>query len=102
MTKLRRRTPRRQPSLIVKRSIQIGDLKTGVSLENEFFDALNEIAAAQGAPTSALILMIDKRRRQQQRRMVNLSSAIRVYVLGYYMKRAEEVRRESLTGKQWG
>ena len=66
--------------------------KTSVSLESEFIDALKKVAADQGIRTPALTLMINKRRQQQARRG-SLSSAIRVNLLRYYMKRAEEARR---------
>jgi predicted DNA-binding ribbon-helix-helix protein len=89
---VRRPRPPRSHSRIVKRTIYLGDRKTSVSLENEFLDSLKKVAADQGTRTSALTLMINKRRRQQAQGG-SLSSAIRLYVLGYYMKRAEEARR---------
>jgi predicted DNA-binding ribbon-helix-helix protein len=48
-----------------------------VSLEAPFWDALREIAAARGRSVQALIGEIDAGRGEQ-----NLSSAIRVFVLG--------------------
>ena len=66
--------------LIVKRSIDVADHKTSVSLEAEFWDALKEIAAALNTPVSKLVSTI-KIGRQPGR---NLSSAIRVFILEYY------------------
>jgi predicted DNA-binding ribbon-helix-helix protein len=51
-----------------------------VSLEQEFWDALNEIADASGKPLSRLIDDIDKR----QGRGKNLSSALRLFVLAHF------------------
>jgi predicted DNA-binding ribbon-helix-helix protein len=61
---------------IVKRSVSIAGHRTSVSLEQPFWEALHEIAAAQGRPVQALVGEIDASRGQQ-----NLSSAIRVFVL---------------------
>lgn len=61
---------------IVKRSVSIAGHRTSVSLEQPFWEALQEIAAAQGRPVQALVGEIDASRGQQ-----NLSSAIRVFVL---------------------
>ena len=61
---------------IVKRSVMIAGHRTSVSLEEPFWQALREIAAARGASVQALIGNIDAGRAEQ-----NLSSAIRVFVL---------------------
>jgi hypothetical protein len=53
--------------------------KTSVSLEDEFWTALKEIATTQNVGIPKLISMIDSQRRNN-----NLSSAIRVYVLNYF------------------
>jgi predicted DNA-binding ribbon-helix-helix protein len=80
----RRRTPPAQPPKIVKTFAIIGDRKISVSLENEFLDALKEIAAVHGMSMAALVRVINRER------LGSLSAAIRVYVLGHYMRRAEE------------
>ena len=61
---------------IVKRSVMIAGHRTSVSLEETFWQALREIAAARGQSVQALIGTIDAGRAEQ-----NLSSAIRVFVL---------------------
>jgi predicted DNA-binding ribbon-helix-helix protein len=61
---------------IVKRSVMIAGHRTSVSLEEPFWQALREIAAARGQSVQALIGTIDAGRAEQ-----NLSSAIRVFVL---------------------
>jgi predicted DNA-binding ribbon-helix-helix protein len=52
---------------------------TSVSLEEEFYDDLLKIAAAQNVSCNKLITQIDSERTTD-----NLSSAIRLYVLQYY------------------
>lgn len=65
-----------------KRSITLSGHRTSVSLEQEFWDALNDIARAGGQPLARLIDDIDKR----QERGNNLSSALRLFVLAHYRK----------------
>ncbi len=65
-----------------KRSVIIAGHPTSVSLEEPFWDALKEIAAARGMSAAALIAEIDRDRSG------NLSSAIRVHVLHEVRRRA--------------
>ena len=66
-------------SLIAKRSIVIDGHKTSVSLEDAFWSTLKVIANERNETLSQLIAKIDKERQQG-----NLSSAIRLFVLGRY------------------
>ncbi|HSI40669.1 MAG TPA: ribbon-helix-helix domain-containing protein [Xanthobacteraceae bacterium] len=66
-------------SPVVKRSIVIAGHKTSVSLEDQFWDALKEIAASRRSTLSEIVASIDTDRNQG-----NLSSAIRLYVLGHF------------------
>ena len=66
-------------SVVIKRSILINGRKTSVSLENEFWDALREIAEHENVAISALVEVIN-----QGRDNINLSSAIRVFVFNHY------------------
>ena len=66
-------------SLISKRSIVIANHKTSVSLEDKFWDSLKEIAAEQDMTLAELVAAIDADREHG-----NLSSAIRLFVLGVY------------------
>ena len=66
-------------SPVVKRSIVIAGHKTSVSLEDEFWKCLKEIAGGRDMTLSDLVATIDTDRRQG-----NLSSAIRLFVLDYY------------------
>jgi predicted DNA-binding ribbon-helix-helix protein len=70
-------------SAVVKRSVVIGGHKTSVSLEDEFWTQLREIAGAKQATVSQLLAQIDERRDSP-----NLSSAIRVYVLEHFRNSA--------------
>ena len=64
-----------------KRSLTIARHRTSISLEDEFLNALNDIARSDGKSTAALIGEIDKRRCMMQERQPSLSAAIRLYVL---------------------
>ena len=66
-------------SIVLKRSIVIGGHKTSVSLEDEFWREVKEIALAQQTTVSKLVEEIDSSRAN-----ANLSSAVRLYVLTYY------------------
>jgi predicted DNA-binding ribbon-helix-helix protein len=74
-------------SQIFKRSVNLGEHMTSVHLEDAFWGALKEIAAAQETPVSHLIAAIDSERRERQH--LNLSSAIRLFVLDYYRSRMQ-------------
>jgi predicted DNA-binding ribbon-helix-helix protein len=84
-------------SRIVKRSIVIAGHKTSISLEEDFWQALKEIAARRNMRLSELVTPIDA-----ERVHTNLSSAIRLFVLGFYRleleaTRARRPRREPST-----
>jgi predicted DNA-binding ribbon-helix-helix protein len=66
-------------SPVLKRSIVIEGHKTSVSLEDEFWDSFKEIASERGMTVAAMIGAIDGSRKH-----ANLSSAIRLFVLGVY------------------
>jgi len=71
---------------VIKRSILINGKKTSVSLENEFWDALHEIAKYKNTTAAKLAGEIAR-----QRNTVNLSSAIRIFVYNHF---------RSIQGKQ--
>jgi predicted DNA-binding ribbon-helix-helix protein len=66
-------------SPVVKRSIVIAGHKTSVSLEDAFWRGLKEIAVSRHTTLSDLVATIDSGRQHG-----NLSSAIRLFVLGHY------------------
>ena len=62
-------------SPVVKRSIVLHGHKTSVSLEDEFWKGLKEVADKRLITLSALVDIIDAQRQQG-----NLSSALRLFV----------------------
>ena len=87
-------------SPMVKHSISIVGHKTTVSLEDPFWDLLKEIAQKQVQTLSEIVAKIDK-----DRKHANLSSAIRLFVLGYVRDEIashEKVARPSTRRKKDG
>jgi len=72
-------TRHRKNTTVVKRSIELARHKTSVSLENQFWEALREIAHKRNIPIAVLIEQIDNNRIGS-----NLSSSIRLFVLSYF------------------
>ena len=70
----------------VKRSIMLHGRKTSVSLEQPFWHAVQTIANERSVAAGALIAEIDSAREEGY----NLSSAIRTFVLAYYVSRDEQ------------
>ncbi|HEX9859204.1 MAG TPA: ribbon-helix-helix domain-containing protein [Paracoccaceae bacterium] len=64
----------------IKHSLTLRGHRTSVSLEDEFWRAFRDIAAARGVPINALAIEIDEARDQD----IGLASAIRVFVLQHY------------------
>ena len=67
---------------VIKRSIKFDGRKTSVSLEDEFWYGLLEIAVYKQMAVPTLVKRIDHRRKT-----VNLSSAIRIFVFKYFKAR---------------
>ncbi len=78
-------------SPVIKRSIVVAGHKTSVSLEDAFWSGLKEIAAERGMTLSELVATIDTGRDHG-----NLSSAIRLFVLGHYRDQARSDHREPM------
>ena len=74
-------------SPVVKRSIVLAGHKTSVSLEDAFWEGLKEIAKSKRKTLSELVSGIDTVREHG-----NLSSALRLFVLDHYQKRAASGR----------
>ncbi|MGB4106242.1 MAG: ribbon-helix-helix domain-containing protein [Alphaproteobacteria bacterium] len=62
-----------------KRSVKISGHLTSVSIEEEFWQELRKLAAAEKLSLNGLIARIDKQRSGNLQ--INLSSALRLYVL---------------------
>ena len=69
-----------------KRSVVIAGHRTSISLEEEFWTALRQVAERRGLSVNALVREIDAARAG------NLSSALRLFVLDCY--RRGELRAE--------
>ena len=76
-------------SSVIKRSVTIAGHRTSVWVEDEFWKALHEIAEQRQETLWNLIASIDDARKH-----ANLSSAIRLFVLGFY--RDQYQRRAAL------
>lgn len=73
--------PRMQPTRPVKRSFTIAGHRTSISLEAAFWDVLKQAATSEGVSLAEIVLRIDR-----ERGTAGLSSAVRVWVLGYAMR----------------
>ena len=69
----------------VKRSLTLRQHRTSVSLEDAFWKAFRDIAAAQGQTINGLAANIDEARGD-----TGLASAIRLFVLEWYQSRGAE------------
>lgn len=69
-----------------KHSLTIRGHRTSVSLEKPFWEAFKRLASEQGQPINVLAAEIDERRGTTS----GLATAIRLYVLDYYVSRAAE------------
>jgi len=72
-------------SSVVKRSVSVRGHRTSFSIEQPFFDALRGLAEQRGLPLAALVAEIDATRHRD----TNLSSAIRLHVLGALQAKAD-------------
>ena len=76
-------TPARKKHLArvnaIKRSVYVDGHKTSVSLENEFWDGLCEVARHKNLTALTLVATIASDRNRN-----NLSSAVRVFVLNHF------------------
>ncbi|MFZ3336550.1 MAG: ribbon-helix-helix domain-containing protein [Xanthobacteraceae bacterium] len=90
-------------SSVVKRSVIIAGHKTSVSLEDAFWRSLKDIAINSRVTLSDLVGSIDS-----QRHHGNLSSALRLFVLGHYQAqsnghyRSEQVQHEIILSQTPG
>lgn len=74
-------------SPVIKRSIIRNGHKSSVSLEDQFWDGLREIADLKHMTVSALVATIDHGPNRR-----NLSSAIRVFVLDHFRNSSREAK----------
>ena len=72
-------------SLVVKRSVVVAGHKTSVSLEDDFWKGLKEIASSRNVTLSELVVTIDAERKHG-----NLSSSIRLFILDFFRNKPEQ------------
>jgi predicted DNA-binding ribbon-helix-helix protein len=77
---MKNRRVKRTRGMVKKRSLRIGELRTGVAVEDAFWSALHEIARERKLTISSLVSAI-----KADNHRTNLSAAIRVFVLRHYM-----------------
>lgn len=87
------------PTTVKKRSVVVGGHRTSISLEQAFWGALQQLAAAEGKTINQMVSDIDAARSG------NLSSAIRVWILdrakeGLLQPMGTAVRAAPPAGKQ--
>jgi predicted DNA-binding ribbon-helix-helix protein len=72
-------------SSIAKRTVTLNGRRSSISLEQAFWDGLKEIAVRRGVSVSKLVTGINF-----ERQHANLSSAVRLFVLGHYQSQLEK------------
>ena len=73
------RTPRKSmEDRVRKRSLTLSGHRTSVSLEDTFWDALNDIASERGMSITALVSEVEARG------VTALSQSLRAYALNWY------------------
>ena len=80
--------PDRASTRPVKRSLTIAGHRTSVSLEAPFWEALRDVAAAEGLTVTGLVARIDEARAAMGGEVSGLSGRIRIYILRYYREHA--------------
>ena len=73
------------PRSWARRTIRVDGRRACIALEPAFWDGLKEIAAGRGVRVSALVTRI-----KTERQHVNLTSAVRLFVLGHYQSQLEK------------
>ena len=76
---------------IFRHAVLVKGRRTSISLENEFWEALMEIAKSENTSATRLISEVDR-----ARSTANLSSAIRVFVFSYFRLGGSHRRRRAL------
>jgi predicted DNA-binding ribbon-helix-helix protein len=84
-------------SSVKKRSVAVGNRKTSISLENEFWEAINHIAQLRRVSLGNIVGLIENGHREAK-----LSSAIRVFVLEYYRSQSDAERVGSQSQETFG
>lgn len=75
-----------------KRSLSIAGHPTSVSLEDDFWEALGEVAAAEGRSIPDIVAAVDTSRGD-----CGLSTAIRLHILDFYRRRGKAAPKAERT-----
>lgn len=67
---------------IRKHTLRVNGVITSLTAEDEFWDAMQEIARLKGVNVTALVNEINERRQSP-----NLSSAVRIFVVEHFMEK---------------
>ena len=78
----------RKASQLKKHSVTLAGHRTSISIEEIYWQLLNKAAEDKGTPLSHLIEEIDNGR------TCNLSSALRLFVLGWEIQKSSENNNE--------
>lgn len=70
--------------MLVSRNVFLGSRRTSMRLEPEMWEALVEIAAAEGTSLHGLVTRI------ATQRGANLTSAVRCFVITHYMRQTAQ------------
>ena len=84
-------------SSVAKRSVVVGNHKTSVSIEDDFWISLKDIASSRRQTLSELLSQIDAGRQRG-----NLSSAVRLFVLAHYKKLESDRQQLAQAGGEGG
>mgnify|MGYP000607033710 CR=1 FL=1 len=71
--------------MLIKKSVTLKKHRTSLSLETEFWEALNKIAENEKSSIQSLISEIDIKRKS------SLASSTRVFILQYYIKNLKAI-----------
>jgi predicted DNA-binding ribbon-helix-helix protein len=82
-------------SSVIKRSVVIAGRRSSVSVEDDFWSSLRDIAKQRHQTLSDLISSIKAEREQ-----TNLSSSIRLFVLGFYRHQFESIEPDHQRQRQ--
>ena len=72
--------------IVARHSINLDGHQTSISLEDEFWQSLKNIAASQRLSVRHLVSKIDS-----ERKSGNFSSALRLFVLNHYQRRCHDL-----------
>lgn len=81
------------------RSLRISGVVTTLRLENQFWDVLTEIAAADGQTTNQLISQLHQEIMDYRGEVVNFASFLRVCCIRYLSQKRQNVSSLTLVDK---